>query len=70
MNNHSFRIQMQNDSNLAIYNSSGTLFWASETYEKGGGNYLQMRDDGNLVMYQKDAKTIVWQSYTIMGIFK
>jgi len=66
MNNRPFRIHMQNDNNLVIYDSTNSPVWASGTCFTGNENFLQMRDDGNFVMYEING-TIVWQTNTNMS---
>jgi hypothetical protein len=61
---HPFRLVMQADNNLVIYDSAFVYLWTSWTNNPTSINcVLQMRDDGNLVIVQSDG-SIVWQSNT------
>lgn len=44
----SYRVIMQTDGNLVIYNKANTPVWSSQTYLPGG--YLSVQGDGNLVI--------------------
>ena len=58
---------MQTDNNLVVYNSGWNGFWNSGTWTGNISNsyFMNMKNDGNLVMYKSDAATIVWQTNTI-----
>ena len=59
-----YKLVMQSDNNLVIYDGFGTATWASNTYKKGTvGAKLYMQSDGNLVIYDGDTKPI-WDSGT------
>ena len=59
---HPFYLAIQTDDNLVIYDSAGVWFWHSQTWSSSPVNcYLQMRDDGYLVLYKRDG-SIRWQT--------
>ena len=62
---HPFRIIMQTDTNLVIYDSADAYFWYS-AFGTPISCYLQMRNDGNLVIYHSDG-VIAWQTNTILS---
>jgi hypothetical protein len=62
---HPFRIIMQGDNNLVIYDSAFVWFWNSQTFPTLSC-HLQMRNNGNLVLYKSDG-SIAWQTNTIMS---
>ncbi len=63
--NHPFRLSMQDDYNLVIYDSTWASIWSSQTWiQPPEYCYLQMRNDGNLVMSKSDG-SIIWQTNTI-----
>jgi len=51
---------MQNDCNLVIYPSNGTI-WSSQTYGRGNTCQAHLHDDGNFVVY--NATQAVWSSF-------
>lgn len=55
-----YRLVMQGDGNLVVYNPGGRPLWSSGT--KGGNRFI-MQGDGNLVMYNSSNKAI-WSSGT------
>eukprot|EP01022_Parablepharisma_sp_SALTPOND_P033226 TRINITY_DN88324_c0_g1_i1.p1 TRINITY_DN88324_c0_g1~~TRINITY_DN88324_c0_g1_i1.p1 ORF type:complete len:331 (-),score=-3.12 TRINITY_DN88324_c0_g1_i1:127-1011(-) len=60
-----YRMVMQKDGNLVIYDAHNNPTWASNTYKKGSGSpyILGMQNDGNLVIYDgKD--NAIWASNT------
>jgi hypothetical protein len=57
----SYRLIMQTDGNLVMYNSAGTALWHSHTAGQRG-NYVVMQADGNLVVY--NGSSWRWQSAT------
>jgi hypothetical protein len=57
-----FKLAMQADSNLVIYDSKGAT-WASGIHKRTAPYTLVMQDDGNLVILDK-SQYIVWQSNT------
>ena len=64
-----FRLVMQGDNNLVIYDSISVYIWTSWTNNPSYvGCYLQLRDDGNLVIVQSTG-SIVWQSNTATSKF-
>jgi len=59
-----YKLVMQNDNNLVIYDGWNEAIWASDTYKKGKpGARLVLQDDRNLVIYDGDNKAI-WASDT------
>lgn len=61
--NKIYYLAMQADGNLCIKKVQGDEFvWCSMEY-KGGGSHLALQPDGNLVVYDKDNKS-VWNSMT------
>ena len=60
-----FRLTMQLDGNLVLYQGS-TPIWASNTYGSGGGNRAVMQQDGNFVVYTSDGRA-VWASSSSFG---
>ena len=47
-----YRLVMQDDGNLVVYDTYGVATWASDTCRKGSKPHrLIMQDDGNLVVY-------------------
>jgi hypothetical protein len=63
--NHPFFMIMQGDNNLVIYDSAWAYFWYSAT-NRVTSCYLQMKNNGNLIMYQSDG-VIAWQTNTILS---
>lgn len=61
-NNEKYKLILQGDGNLVLYNEQWKALWASWTVGKGG-IYLVMQDDGNLVLYDKNWIAI-WNSRT------
>ncbi len=54
---------MQNDGNLALYNSKKGHLWSTDTYqgsEAQKGRRLVMEDDGRLILYGRDNKTAIY----------
>ena len=59
-----YRLVMQSDGNLVIYDSNNKATWATGTDKKGApGHKLIMQDDGNLVIYDGHNKP-TWSSET------
>ncbi len=56
-----YRLSMQADGNLVVYNSVGTGVW--ETGTIASGSYLAMQADGNLVVYNASGAPL-WASNT------
>ncbi|XP_010262902.1 PREDICTED: mannose-specific lectin-like [Nelumbo nucifera] len=63
-NNGNYRLTMQSDCNLVLYDSDNKV-WESFTYGKGSGCYTTMQGDGNLVIYSTSGP--VWSSGTAKG---
>ena len=68
-----YRLRVQPDGNLVIYNKAGTAVWdhgQGVRNPQGTGRYeLRMQGDGNLVMYDRDSSAVVWsgQDTHLMG---
>ncbi|MFD0663070.1 hypothetical protein [Thermocatellispora tengchongensis] len=58
--NGKYRLIMQTDGNLVLYQTGGGALWSSQTL--GGGAFAAMQDDGNLVLYK--GRTPLWASNT------
>lgn len=59
-----YRLVMQDDGNLVIYDSHNKATWASGTDKKGAsGHKVVMQDDGNLVLYDGNSKP-TWNTGT------
>jgi len=62
-----FKLVMQNDGNLCVYESNGNCTWASNTWQKGQAPYrLVMQNDRNLVIYSHNGEA-TWASNTWQG---
>jgi hypothetical protein len=60
--NGPYKLQMQADGNLVIYDASNAAKWASGTRGDRNGPYrLIMQDDSNLVIYDKNNRA-TWAS--------
>nr|BAR23313.1 putative phage minor tail protein L [uncultured Mediterranean phage uvMED] len=59
-----YRLRVQPDGNLVIYDKAGTVIWThgqGVRSPQGNGRYeLRMQGDGNLVMYDRDTNAVVW----------
>ena len=59
-----YRLRVQPDGNLVIYDKAGTVVWThgqGVRSPQGNGRYeLRMQGDGNLVMYDRDTSAVVW----------
>jgi hypothetical protein len=63
--NKKFKLILQEDGNLVIYDELKNAIWASNTDGVGEGPYnLYLQGDGNLVIYDKN-KTPTWASNTV-----
>jgi hypothetical protein len=61
--NACYRLVMQKDGNLVMYNvRKNSVIWATNT-EGRGGTSLRMQPDGNLVMYADDSR-VIWATNT------
>ncbi len=59
-----YRMTMQTDGNLVVYDSASTPLWASNTTGKGTAPYkLSVKDDGNVVINDGKGKSI-WTTCT------
>lgn len=63
--NKKYKLVLQTDGNLVIYENETTPIWATHTNGKGG-NRLDMQDDGNLVLYNVE-KSPLWSTDTYQG---
>lgn len=61
-NNKKYKLIMQHDGNLVLYNDANTPLWSSVTPNMGG-YYFQLQYDGNLVLYTS-ANAPLWASNT------
>jgi len=55
-----YKLRMQGDGNLVLYNSSGHAIWATNRL---GGQFAVVQGDGNLVVYASDGRPL-WASNT------
>ena len=59
-----FRLAMQKDGNLVLYDSRDTPTWSTNTHGSGSGrDRLVIQDDRNIVLY-RDGTTARWSSAT------
>ena len=60
-----YRLEMQADGNLVIYDNNNTAIWSSGTAGAGFGTPYKtiMQNDGNLVLYDKNDNAL-WSSQT------
>ena len=62
--NEQYRLTMQDDGNLVLYDGKNQPHWASNTWRHGEPPYrATMQDDGNLVLYDVRG-TATWASNT------
>lgn len=61
------RVAMQKEGNLVVYGANNRVFWATDN---GGhpGAFAVLQPDGNFVVYQKDGKSVLWDSGTWGGV--
>jgi hypothetical protein len=65
----SYYLQMQNDGNLILYNSSNSSVWTSGTAGQGTAPYtLTMQTDGNLVILDS-TNTVKWATGTSGSLY-
>lgn len=64
--NKLFRLVMQGDGNLVLYNQNNLPVWATGT-DKNPGAFFDLQADGNMVIYNKDSKPI-WSSGTYSNL--
>jgi CHAP domain len=57
---------MQSDGNLVLHANHGSKLWETDT-SKNPGAFISLQGDGNLVIYQKDRKKVLWSSGTSTG---
>ena len=62
-------LRMKSDNNLVIYDDYGKTIWTSNTQNSGyfKTGYLNMQDDGNLVLYSGGDGTPLWDTKTNQG---
>ena len=58
-----YRLIMQDDGNLVIYDADNKATWATGTHGKGSGCHFYCQEDGNLVIYDNQKRPI-WASDT------
>ena len=60
------RVIMQPDGNFCLYNSDKQFCWGwtSDYHVITTGSFVKLEDNGNLVVYRSDKRTIAWQSNT------
>lgn len=57
-----WRLSMQTDGNVVVYDSANYAVWNTQTAGKGvSGHHLDMQDDGNLVLYDGSGRAL-WDS--------
>src|SRR5215813_7959180 len=61
--NGQFKLRMQKDGNLVLYDSKNTPLWASKTDGKDV-EFCIMQDDGNLVLSLEESGKPAWDSKT------
>ncbi len=61
-NNGAYRLTMQTDGNLVLYQQNGTAVWHTFTYGNNGAR-CYMQSDGNLVIYSTSGAPL-WHTYT------
>lgn len=59
-----YKLVMQGDGNLVVYNPGGRAIWQSGTPGTGSNNRLVLQGDGNLVVYTA-ANRAVWNTATV-----
>ncbi len=69
--NRYYKLKMQTDNNLIIYDKDNKTIWETETSSSSDENKLCIHEDGNMVIYNKDNK-VKWKSDTdgIKGNYK
>ena len=60
--NLQYRLIMQSDGNLVLYDSANNAVWHSVTYGNPGSNCF-LQSDGNFVIYNQNGQPI-WHTYT------
>lgn len=58
-----FRLAMQTDGNLVLYDRFGRALWASNTEDNPGAYLANQLSDGNLVVYNTSSQPL-WATYT------
>ena len=67
--NGKYKLILQNDGNLVLYNASNRPIWhtwTSSSYKASQVDHFNVQDDGNMVIYSADGKPI-WASNTWIG---
>lgn len=57
-----YRLLMQRDGNLVVYNKSNSPVWSTQTY--GQPSYAWFQPNGNLVLYRYSDNAAIWSSNT------
>lgn len=67
-NTSAFRLVMQNDGDLVLYDEIETPIWSSKTdYDGDGGEYAICQDDGNFAVYATN-DTILWSTKITLSL--
>jgi hypothetical protein len=54
---------MQGDGNFVVYSAENVALFATNTLKEEAA-YLDVQDDGNIVMYKPYTKRVVWATNT------
>lgn len=60
-NNGQYRLVMQSDGNLVLYDQNNSALWATGT-DGNPGSFLVIQDDGNVVVYKPNQP--IWATGT------
>lgn len=67
-NSSAFRLVMQNDGDLVLYDEIETPLWSSKTdYDGDGGEYAICQDDGNFAVYATN-DTLLWSTKITLSL--
>lgn len=60
------RLSLEPDGGIRLRDGAGKLIWLGGTPDRPGDYYLQLQEDGNLVLYRRDGPrlTAVWATNT------
>ena len=56
-----YKLEMQLDGDLVLYDDSKGRLWSTQTKSKRGGHYLVLENNGRLVMYVKEG-SVKWKA--------